>query len=250
MKTRFVCLTALKHNMAIKNLWIIMPVYNEEEAIEFVVNEWTTALDALPLTYTLCILNDGSKDSTLQKLQQLATQHPRIHIIDKPNSGHGQTCIYGYQYALNQGADWIFQIDSDGQCDPKFFPAFIPATEHNACIYGVRTRRDDGLQRTIVSHFVTVFTLVATGQWLRDPNVPYRLIRADVMKTLVNKIPADFHLANIYVTVLSNKASKIKWLPIHFRDRMGGSASVKTFSFVKHGFKLFKQLRAAQRGVV
>lgn len=233
--------------MPVNNLWIIMPVYNEEEAIDFVVKEWTSALDQLSLSYTLCILNDGSKDGTLHKLQQLAQAHSRIHIIDKPNSGHGQTCIYGYQVALDHGADWIFQIDSDGQCDPKFFKAFIPLAEKHRCIYGVRRTRDDGMQRIIVSHFVTLFVFVATGQWLRDPNVPYRMIHADVMKTFVKEVPADFHLANIYVTVRSNKASRIKWVPIHFRDRMGGTASVKTFSFVKHGFKLFKQLKAAQR---
>ncbi len=233
--------------MPINNLWIIMPVYNEEEAIDFVVKEWTNVLDGMALPYTLCILNDGSKDGTLGKLHQLATAHPRLHIIDKPNSGHGQTCIYGYQYALQQGADWIFQIDSDGQCDPQYFPTLIAHTEKHRCIYGVRRTRDDGTQRIIVSHFVTLFVFVATGQWLRDPNVPYRLIHADVMRTFVNEVPSDFHLANIYVTVRSNKASRIKWVPIHFRDRMGGTASVKTFSFVKHGFKLFQQLKAAQR---
>lgn len=225
-----------------------MPVYNEEEAINFVVNEWTTALDKLSLPYTLCILNDGSKDSTLQQLHKLAEAHPRIHIIDKANSGHGQTCIAGYKYAMDKGADWIFQIDSDGQCDPQFFPQLLAQTEQHRCIYGVRRTRDDGTQRIIVSHFVTLFVFVATGQWLRDPNVPYRLIHADVMRQFVHQVPQDFHLANIYVTVRCHKASRIKWVPIHFRDRMGGTASVKTFSFVKHGFKLFKQLKAAQRG--
>lgn len=234
--------------MAINNLWVIMPVYNEEEAIDFVVNEWTKALDALQLPYTLCILNDGSKDGTLHHLKTLAQQHQRIHIVDKSNSGHGQSCIYGYKLALQNGADWIFQIDSDGQCDPKYFASFIPFTEKHACIYGVRTTRDDGFQRMMVSFFVTMFTLVATQQFLRDPNVPYRLIRSDVMQQFVNDVPNDFHLANIYVTVRSHKISRIKWVPIHFRDRMGGSASVKTFSFVKHGFKLFRQLRDAQRG--
>ncbi len=226
-----------------------MPVYNEEEAIDFVVNEWTTALDQLALNYTLCILNDGSKDTTLQHIEKLAELHPRIHVINKANSGHGQTCIYGYKYAIAKGADWIFQIDSDGQCDPIYFKEFIPLTENNKCIYGVRKTRDDGNQRIIVSHFVTLFVFVATGQWLRDPNVPYRLIHSDIMQLFVNDVPADFHLANIYVTVRSNRASKIKWVPIHFRDRMGGTASVKTFSFVKHGFKLFKQLKAAQRAI-
>ena len=225
-----------------------MPVYNEEEAIDFVVHEWITALDKLSVPYTLCILNDGSKDTTLKHLNALAEAHSQVHIIDKPNSGHGQTCIFGYKYALDKGADWIFQIDSDGQCDPIYFAQMLAETDKYKCIYGVRRTRDDGTQRIIVSHFVTVFVFVATGQWLRDPNVPYRLIHADAMRQFVNNVPTDFHLANIYVTVRSNKASKIKWVPIHFRDRMGGTASVKTFSFVKHGFKLFNQLKAAQRG--
>ncbi len=233
--------------MAIKNLWVIMPVYNEEEAINQVVQEWASCLNGLQIPYTLCILNDGSKDKTLEKLKQLATQFPSIHLVDKANSGHGQTCVLGYQIALQNNADWIFQIDSDGQCDPAFFKQFVPLTEQYKCIYGVRTKRDDGLQRTIVSHFVTLFSWVATGQFVRDPNVPYRLIASEVMKEIAYVVPTDFHLANIYVSVRSNKLSKIKWVPIHFRDRMGGSASVKTFSFVKHGFTLFKQLRHAQQ---
>jgi hypothetical protein len=65
------------------------------------------------------------------------------------------------------------------------------------------------------------------------------------MKGIAYQIPTDFHLANIYVSVLANKMEKIKWVPIHFRDRSGGSPSVKTFSFVKHGFKLFRQLKEA-----
>ena len=71
------------------------------------------------------------------------------------------------------------------------------------------------------------------------------LIYTNVLKQFAYKVPKDFHLANIFVSVCCANISKIKWVPIHFRDRMGGTASVKTFSFVKHGFKLFKQLRAA-----
>jgi hypothetical protein len=41
------------------------------------------------------------------------------------------------------------------------------------------------------------------------------------------------------------KNTPIKWVDIHFRDRAGGSPSVKTFSFAKHGMKLYKQLKAA-----
>lgn len=231
--------------MAISNLWVIMPVYNEEEAIDPVVNEWISALEKLKLNYTLCLLNDGSKDSTLLKINELSKTFKSIKIVNKANSGHGQTCVLGYQMAIENGADWIFQIDSDGQCDAQYFEKFVPFTDQFQNIYGVRKKRDDGLQRIIVSYFVTLFTFVATGTWVRDPNVPYRLMHADVLKKFAYKVPKDFHLANIFVSVCCANISKIKWVPIHFRDRMGGTASVKTFSFVKHGFKLFNQLRAA-----
>ncbi len=224
-----------------------MPVYNEEEAIDFVVNEWITALEKSKINYTLTLLNDGSKDSTLLKINELSNKFDKIKIVNKENSGHGQTCVLGYQMAIENGADWVFQIDSDGQCDPQYFEKLLPHTGKYQSIYGVRKTRDDGMQRTFVSYFVTLFTFVATGKWVRDPNVPYRLIHTDVLSKFAYKVPKDFHLANIFVSVCCARISKIKWIPIHFRDRMGGTASVKTFSFVKHGFKLFRQLKAAMK---
>lgn len=232
--------------MPIQNLWVIMPVYNEQESILMVLMEWRKKLEELRLNYTLCVLNDGSKDNTLSILEGFSNAFPQLKIINKENSGHGQTCVYGYKLALENNADWIFQIDSDGQCDPKFFDELIQQAANHQCVYGVRSTRDDGFKRMVVSLFVTLFTWVATLQFIRDPNTPYRLIHSDIMRKFVYDIPRDFHLANILVSVKSNKLSKIKWIKIHFRDRIGGSASVKTFSFVKHGFKLFKQLRHAQ----
>lgn len=235
--------------MPVHNLWVIMPAFNEAEAIDFVVKEWTVALDNTGVPYTLCILNDGSWDLTLAHLRRLEAEYPRIQVIDKPNSGHGQTCIYGYKYALRQGADWIFQVDSDGQCDPVFLARFLQLAERNRCVYGVRVTRDDGVQRMVVSHFVSLFVFAATGRWLRDPNVPYRLIHAGVMSAIVDAVGGNFHLANICVTVSSDRMSKIAWVPIHFRKRMGGTPSVKTISFIKHGITLFRQLREAQKSL-
>ena len=233
--------------MPVNNLWVVMPVYNEEEALEGVLEEWRTELDSTGVPYTLCVLNDGSKDQTLPILQQYATKHPVVKIVDKTNSGHGQTCVDGYRMALAAGADWVFQIDSDGQCDPKFFKAALAKAENHKAVFGYRKTRDDGSQRVFISKFVGLFALAATSTWVRDPNVPYRLMHRDVLAPILDKIPADFYLANIWVAVLIQRQSPIAWIPIHFRDRSGGSPSLKTFSFVKHGFKLFRQLRDAVR---
>jgi len=231
--------------MAIKNLWVIMPVYNEEEAVSAVIEEWQKCLSENVENYTLCILNDGSKDSTLDILRGFEKKYSQIKVIDKPNSGHGQTCIYGYNVALENGADWIFQIDSDGQCDPKYFPELISHTDKHKAVYGFRKSRDDGFKRSIISRFVTLFTFFATGQYVRDANVPYRLIHRSVLEQITGKVPESFHLANILVSVLTKKIAGIKWINIHFNDRAGGTASVKTISFVKHGFTLFRQLKEA-----
>lgn len=222
-----------------------MPVYNEEEAIPIVIEEWQKCLSQYATGYTLCILNDGSKDGTLQILRKYEQLYPEIKIIDKPNSGHGQTCIYGYKLALENNADWVFQIDSDGQCDPVYFPQLIAEAENHKAVYGYRQTRDDGLKRSLISRFVTLFTFFATGQWVRDANVPYRLIHKSVMEKITGKVPETFHLANILVSVLTKKIAGIRWINIHFRDRVGGTPSVKTISFVKHGFTLFRQLKAA-----
>lgn len=231
--------------MAIKNLWVIMPVYNEEEAVSQVVEEWQACLSEHVDSYTFCIINDGSKDNTLNIIRGFEKKYQQIQVVDKPNSGHGQTCIWGYDHAISNGAEWVFQIDSDGQCAPEYFPEFVRLSDNHRAIYGYRQTRDDGLKRSMISRFVTLFTFGATGEWVRDANVPYRLIHADILKQITPKVPKSFHLANILVSVLTNKLEKIKWVNIHFRDRVGGTPSVKTISFVKHGFKLFNQLKEA-----
>jgi hypothetical protein len=61
---------------------------------------------------------------------------------------------------------------------------------------------------------------------------------------MVDLVTQDFHLANVLLAVLQQKYFGISWVPIHFRKRIG-TPSVKTFSFVKHGIKLYSQLRNA-----
>ncbi len=227
-------------------LWVIMPVYNEEQCIEVVVKEWIEELNKLKINYTFCIINDGSRDNTLQKLTIIKEIHKQIFIVDKENSGHGQSCIHGYKIAIENGADWIFQIDSDGQCDPQYFESFINHIDtNNTSVFGNRKTRDDGFKRLIISKFVTFFVLMATGVYVKDANVPYRLMQTNKLKNIIHKIPTDFYLANILVSVLLQNEKNITWKPIHFKNRIAGTPSVKTFSFIKHGFKLYKQLRKA-----
>jgi len=229
-------------------LWVVMPAYNEAPAVDRVVKEWLTVLRRLHPDFVFLALNDGSKDSTLAILNSLSATEAEVRVIDKPNSGHGQTCILGYRIALTEAADWVLQIDSDAQCDPSYLDTFLERAANNRVVYGFRKSRDDGWKRVCISRVVTLFTFAATRVWVRDCNVPYRLMHRTSLENIVPLVPGDFHLANILLAVLQQERFGITWVPIHFRNRIG-IPSVKSFSFVKHGIQLYRQLRnAARRG--
>ncbi len=133
-------------------LIVVIPVYNESENIESVVAEWVECLRAETGEFLIVLLNDGFRDNTAAVLSKLAALHGgNLQVVDKANSGHGRTCRLGYDMALGMGAPWIFQIDSDGQCDPVFFHDFWSERDSFDCIFGMRATRDNGPGRVFVS---------------------------------------------------------------------------------------------------
>lgn len=227
-----------------------MPVYNEQTAVGKVVREWFPALEAQTADFTFLALNDGSMDRTLAALQTLRAQlGPRLEILDRPNRGHGQSCLQGYRIALERGVPYVFQIDSDGQCDPRFFAAFWARRERYDVLYGRRTRRDDGWTRVVVSAVERTFLLVLFRVNCVDANVPYRLMRVVALVPFLDRIPATFRLGNIALAVLLRKDSTIRQgdVPIHFRARDGGEPMVRLGGFVPKALELYRQLRALLR---
>jgi hypothetical protein len=89
-----------------------------------------------------------------------------------------QTCLEGYRQAAAMGAAYVLQIDSDGQCDPRYFSSLWRLREQFTVVNGVRATRDDGLARVFVSR-VLLLLLVAFRVNCRDANSPYRLMMTD-----------------------------------------------------------------------
>ena len=228
-----------------RDLIVVIPVYNEEASIGHVIQEWYAALEALNIDYRFLIVNDGSTDGTKAQLAHLKSQFPVIEVINKSNSGHGQSCITGYKAAISRQARWVFQIDSDGQCDPQYFPTCWQFREAFPVVFGQRLQREDGFFRSLISVFNRLAVWLATGVSVPDSNVPYRLMRRDVLATAVTQFPPNFYLANILIAVILKKglAQNIKHVPINFRQRYGGEASVKWVKFATLGWELVRSLR-------
>lgn len=227
-------------------LLVILPVYNEQKSLDSVLREWTRVLDQAEIDYGLLLLDDGSTDDTPNILRRWQNDHcdGRITIRRHSNRGHGQTCLAGYRTACNLGAEWVLQIDSDGQCDPKYFPELWAKRHGHDVVYGERFERMDGWKRILASKLVRLVVRVASGADCIDANVPYRLMRIRNLHPLIDSIPPDFDLANIALAVLLTRA---KWreaiVPITFRPRTGGEPSVPLTRFVNKARELVAQLK-------
>ena len=231
-------------------LLVVMPVFNEQTAVGTVLREWFPALEAQTARFTFLAINDGSTDGTRAVLESLRAElGPRLEILDRPNRGHGQSCLQGYGIAVERGVPHVFQMDSDGQCDPRFFAACWERRESFDVIYGRRTRRDDGWQRVFVSAVERVFLLGLFGVNCVDANVPYRLMRTAVLPPFLARIPRTFGLGNIALAVLLKKDRAVRHgsVPIHFRVRDGGEPMVKLGGFAPKAGQLFRQLRGVLR---
>lgn len=227
-------------------LMIVMPVYNEQASVRKVVMEWFQEIENWTEKFVFLAIDDGSKDRTLAVLRRLQVQlGPRLEIISRENRGHGQTCLQGYRIAIERGVPWLFQIDSDGQCDPQYFFRFWRKRENLDVIYGRRFRRDDGWRRVVASKVLWLTLLLTCGTRCVDANVPYRLMRTSVLGWALNRIPADFFLANVGLAVLLRRDPKVREgrVPIHFRERYGGEPSVALGKFGSKATELVRQLR-------
>lgn len=219
-------------------LYIIMPAYNEEENIENVIAHWHPVVERIGGKSRLVILNDGSSDGTYEKIKKSQEKYPRVIGIDKKNEGHGATILRGYHYAIEKGADYIFQTDSDGQTMAEEFGQFWKNRKACGLLIGYRKGRKDGLSRIFVTKVLRIVLFLIFGVWVKDANTPYRLMKATQLKEVLKKIPEGFELSNVLMTVIYEKYHLgVYYYPITFRPRQGGKNSLNMKKIIKTGQK-------------
>jgi dolichol-phosphate mannosyltransferase len=227
-------------------LVLVVPVYNEQDAIVPVLEEWRAELrKTVGAGRTqILVIDDGSQDETPARLAAL--DWPELRVHRHANRGHGQSCLVGYLEAERIGAPWVFQIDSDGQCDPAGFAAVWARRNDAVAVYGRRTSRDDGAARRLISGVLRLSLKLARGTRLNDTNVPFRLYRTPAAAAAARRVPADFNLANIAIALLLEPQGFIE-LPIHFRDRLGGQPAVRLWGFAPKAVRLHRDVHRLGR---
>jgi glycosyltransferase involved in cell wall biosynthesis len=219
-----------------ETLFIVMPAYNEEENIKKVVSDWYPMLEYGDENSRLVVSDGGSKDKTLDILYELKGSYEKLEVLPRPGTDHGTKVIYLYKYAIENGANWIFQTDSDGQTDPTEFQGFWRDRKEFDAIIGNRVIRGDGLFRKFIEDIARLYVRAFWGVWVPDTGAPFRLMRADAVNKYVWMMKETFNLPNPFITACMKKYERTMFKKITFLPRQGGKNYINIWRIAKIGF--------------
>lgn len=223
-------------------LYIVMPTYNEADNITNVIEDWYPILEKYGTDESKLVISDGgSTDNTLDILYDLKKKYTKLEIIPKPGTDHGTKVILLYKYAINDGAEWIFQTDSDGQTDCTEFEQFWNLKDSYDCILGNRTKRGDGFFRYMIELVLRIYVLIFFGVIVPDANAPFRLMKSNVVKKYIDLFDETFSLPNAILSASFSKyKERVMYIPISFLPRQGGTNYINVKRIAKYGLESIK----------
>ncbi len=226
-----------------KDVTLVIPVYNESECIEKVISSWHAYLTSLNLSFGLILLNDGSKDNTKEVLEKIKNKYSGLTVIHKENSGHGNTILQGYNLAVKEDTAWIFQVDSDDQFFPEDFKLLWDKRNESDFILGQRLHRQDAFHRLVITRIVRLITVLLFGVYSKDTNIPFRLIKKSYMSELLKRFSPDVFAPNIFLSVLAIRDRQpVFHIPVKHKDRETGQVSIIRWKLLKICFRCVKEL--------
>ena len=148
--------------MALKQISLIVPCYNEGEALPELVKQVASNLEPLDVEWKLILINDGSKDNTGEVIERLAAEHDRVQgILFSRNFGKESAMFAGLNYATGDAA---IIMDADLQHPPELLPKLIQTIEETGAdqVVAKRNRKGDSWFRSTLSRAVD--TLLALDE--------------------------------------------------------------------------------------
>ena len=224
-------------------LSVVVPVYNEEGAIETLVDDLGTVLTPLFPDLEVIVVDDASTDGTPAILERLARERPWLHVERAAaNAGHGPSVVRGLELAR---AEWVFQIDSDGQFIVAELPLLWARRDEGDVVLGVRENRRDPTHRLLLSRVVRLASSLLVGARMRDVNTPFRLVRRAVWEDLRPVIGPSTLGPNIFVAVGAKvRGWRVVELPATHRPRVTGTGSLRALRLIRFSLRALGQLLA------
>jgi dolichol-phosphate mannosyltransferase len=211
---------------------IIVPTYNERENLPRMAQR----ILSLPAKVDLLVVDDNSPDGTGKIADELAAKHPEIHVLHRPEkNGLGRAYIAGFQWALERGYEFIFEMDCDFSHDPDEIPNFLAAAKNQNADLVLGSRYSGGirvvnwpLKRLMLSRSAGVYVRIITGMPFTDPTGGYKCFRRRALQAIaLDDVGSNGYSFQIEMTHrLWRDGFKIVEVPIIFTDRIEGHSKM------------------------
>jgi dolichol-phosphate mannosyltransferase len=203
---------------------VVLPIKDEEECIEELLNELEPVMSALNAPWELICVNDGSTDGTLSILERYASSHDNVRIISF-TSNFGQSSAFDAGFKAAQG-EFVLTLDADGQNDPHDIPKLVEAVEGADLVCGWRVDRKDTFFKKIISRCSNLIRGALCHDWCHDTGCSLKIYRTKCLQKITlyhgmhRFLPALFLIHDFIVTEV----------PVHHRPRTKGTSKYSIFN--------------------
>ena len=230
---------------------VLIPTFNE-------AGNLSPMLDAvrgvLPDAHIL-VIDDNSPDGTGRLADRAAAADPKIEVAHRPSKqGLGVAYRYGYQRALDEGADFVIQMDCDFSHDPLDLPRLRALLDTHPAVIGSRRVPGGGAvgwpwYRNLVSLGGSLYARTVLASPVHDLTTGFKGFRRSTLERLeIGSMRSDGFGFQIEVTAsLLALGIPVYEMPIQFVDRKWGTSKMSTKIFVEAMFKVWQvRARAAE----
>lgn len=213
---------------------VVIPTYNESENLRAI----TTALLNFPISdLDVLIVDDESPDGTGALAENLRREFaPRFHVLHRPaKSGLGTAYLQGFTLAMQNGADYIVQMDADFSHSPDYLPQFLKRIDKYDVIVGSRYVPGGKLDerwsfgRYLLSWWAnSVYVRMILGLQVRDATAGFKLWRRGALEKIdLKQVRANGYIFQVEMAYLSEQNGlRILEYPIYFEDRRIGHSKM------------------------
>ncbi len=201
------------------HLSIVVPAYNEEQNLKPLYLEVEQALSGSHKHWELLFVDDGSSDSTLEVIKDLAQTDSRIRFVSLAHNS-GQSAAFGAGFQAAKG-ELIVTMDADLQNDPADIPRMLLEMDKGVdMVIGWRANRQDTRSKKLASKFANAVRNKLSNETVKDTGCSLKIMRA----SMARKLPMFTGMHRFLPTLMKLEGARVAEVPVNHRARRHGTS--------------------------
>ena len=225
---------------------VIIPTYNEKENISAMIDK----VFSLPETFEMLVIDDGSPDGTAAIVKERQQEFPAtLHLLERSGKqGLGTAYLTGFRWGLDNGFDYICEMDCDFSHNPDdLLRLYQAAAEGNDVVVGSRYVQGVNvvnwpMKRVLMSYYASAYVRAVTGMPVRDATAGFVCYSAKLLRTMdMDAVEMKGYGFQVEMKYTAWKLGfRIKEVPIIFTERTQGASKMSGGIFREAFFGVLK----------